>query len=321
LGNYLLESPIGKDDDGSQTREIASIDFGRERKGVLVSLRVYLDGAGKEGSHPVITVGGFYAEASVCEDIERDWEAATGGKLFHLKNFSTPKCELDSIGWTQPERTDFLKRLAAIVNRPGCVITSVSLEVEDFNKTLGNLKFPQEIGPAYSACAYAVVGFMESRFMSEGTQRQKVHYIFEKGDREHEIIKVFGDWSKKNSVLSGLRGHSFEPKQTTTLLQPADLVAGIVQRCMVRAYAAFPNLDNGLARTRLNTFERHYSWDGVTSAVVSGHDTNSCYVANAKNFKFLDGVSRDFFTRHPEQLKERSKRLTFKPKSKIGKAK
>src|ERR1017187_3363861 len=221
-------------------REIASIAFGRDRKGVLVSLRVYFDGSGKEDDHPVITVGGFYAEASICEEIEESWEAATGGKLFHLKTFGTGKCELGSREWTETERIDFLKRLASIVNRPECIITSVSLEVVEFNKTLGNLQFPQEIGPAFSACAYAAVAFMETRFMNEGTQRQKVRYVFEKGDREHEIIKVFNDWSEKNSVLSGLRGHGFEPKQTTTLLQPADLIAGVVQRCVLEQYNALP---------------------------------------------------------------------------------
>jgi hypothetical protein len=283
-----------------------------------VSLRVYLDESGKEDVNPVITVGGFYADSSVCEDIERDWKAATGGKLFHLKSFGTNKCELGSRGWSESGRSDFLKRLASIMNRPGCTITSVSLEVEEFNKTLGNLKFPQEFGPAYSACAYGVIGFTEIRLMNRRIQKQKVHYVFEKGEREHEIAKVFDDWDKKNSVLSGLRGHGFEPKRTT-LLQPADLVAGIVQRCMREAFAVFPCLDNGLARTQLNTFERHYSEDGVTASVIAGHDRESCWVANARNFDFLDNVSKDFFTRHPEQLEKRLKRLPFKPKSKIGK--
>lgn len=299
----------------NEAREMASSAFGCERKGVMVVLRVYFDGAGKEGNHPVITVGGFYAEAILCEEIEDSWKTATGGRLFHLKNFGTPKCELGSAGWTKTERIDFLKRLASIVNRPGCIITSVSLEVAEFNKTLGNLRFPQEIGPAFSACAYAAIAFMESRFMNEGTQRQKVDYFFEKGDREHEISKVFGDWDEKNSVLSGLRGHSFKPKPTT-LLQPADLVAGIVQRCVLRQFNAFPSLDNGLSRTRLKTFERYYSEDGVTAAVVSGHDENSCWIANAKNFTFLDGVSKNFFQRHPQQLKKRLKRLPFRPRPK-----
>jgi hypothetical protein len=279
----------------------------------MVSLRVYLDGSGKEDDHPLITVGGFYADASICEEIEESWEAATGGKVFHLKTFGTEKCELGSRRWSRTERLDFLKKLASIVNRPGWIITSVSLEVAEFNKTLGNLQFPQEIGPSFSACAYAAIAFMESRFINEGTQRRKVHYYFEKGDREHEIIKVFGDWNERNSVLSGLRGHSFEPKQTT-LLQPADLIAGVVQRCVLEQYKALPCLDNSLARTRLKNFQHHYSKDGLTAAIVSGHDENSCWIANAKNFSFLDGVSKNFFQRHPEQLKKRLKRLHFKPK-------
>jgi len=318
-GNNLLASTIVPMEDGlSQTREIAGCAFGVDRRGILMALRVYLDASGDENDKPVITVGGFYAEASVCESIARDWDVATNGKLFHLRTFGTRKCELDSEAWSHDERVAFLKRLASIVNRPDCIITSVSLEVEQFNKTLGNLEFPQEVGPAYSACAYAVIGFTESRFINEGTQKQKVHYVFEKGDRQHEIIKVFGDWDEKNSVLSGLRGHSFEPKHTV-LLQPADLVAGIVQRCVLSQFNALPNLENGRARTPLNTFEHHYSKDGVTVAVVSGHDKNSCWVANARNFSFLDGVSKKFFERHPEQLKKRAKRATFKPKSRIGK--
>jgi hypothetical protein len=283
-----------------------------------MSFSVCLDGAGKEDDHPLITVGGFYADVSICEEIERDWKAATEGKLFHLRTFGTAKCQLGSAGWTKVQRIDFLIKLASIVNRPGCTITSVSLEVEQFNKTLDNLEFPQEIGPPFSACAYAAVAFMETRFMNEGTQAQKVHYVFEKGDREHEINKVFGDWNERNSVLSGLRRHSFESKQIT-LLQPADLIAGIVQRCVLRQFKAFPNLDNGLSRTRLKTFERYYSEDGVTAAIVSGHDENSCWIANAKNFSFLDGVSRNFFERHPEQLQKRLKRLPFKPKSRMSK--
>ena len=153
--------------------------------------------------------------------------------------------------------------------------------------------------------------------MNQGTQLQEVRYVFENGDRQHEITKVFTDWNEKNSRLHGLRSVSFEPKRTP-LLEPADLIAGVVQRCALRAFKAFPSLDNGLARTQLRTFERHYSGDGVTAAVVSGHDTDGCWIANAKNFKFLDGVSRDFFKRHPEQLKQRRKRLPFKPRARAA---
>jgi hypothetical protein len=141
-----------------------------------------------------------------------------------------------------------------------------------------------------------------------------VHYAFEKGDREHEIKKIFADWNSKNSEYKGLRSHTFLPKNTT-LLQPADLVAGIVQRCVVSAFNAFPSLDNGLARTRLQTFDRHYSGDGVTATIVSGHDHDKCWIVNPKSFDFLDQIGSRFFERHPDQLKKRMKQSPYKPKS------
>jgi hypothetical protein len=113
-------------------REIAGISFGRSRRGILVNLRVYFDGGGKEENDPVITVGGFLADADLCEKIEKDWEDATGGKIFHFTDFATESCQLGSGDWTHPQRTDFLKRLASIVNRPGCIIISVSIEVDAF---------------------------------------------------------------------------------------------------------------------------------------------------------------------------------------------
>ena len=280
---------------------------------MLVSLRVYFDGAGKEADHPVITVGGFLADSSVCEEIERDWELATGGRVFHLADFGNKHCKLGSRDWDKEKRIDFLKRLAAIVNRPGCYIMSVSIEVAAYNRVLEEAKYPNEIGPAFSGCAYAGILNTELILLNEQRLEQKVHYAFEKGDREHEISLTFSDFDEANSKLSGLRSHGFLPKQTT-LLQPADLIAGVVQRCIIKANAAFPCQDNGIARTQLNTFERHYSPDGVTAAVVSGHDRTHCWVANPQSFKFLDGVAKRFFERKPDEVKKRMKRATFKPK-------
>jgi hypothetical protein len=294
-------------------REIAGIAFGRARKGFLVSLRVYFDGSGKENDHPVITVGGFMADPTICESIERDWEEATEGKVFHLADFGNPNCKLGSRNWNAERRVAFLKRLAAIVNRPGNYIMSVSVEVAAVNKILAEAKFPNEIGPVYSACAYAAILNTEGYLLKENRLEQEVQYIFEKGDREHEIAITFADFDEKTSKLRGLRGHSFLPKQTT-LLQPADLIAGVVQRCVIAQHAAFPSLDNGIARTQLNSFERHYSADGVTAAVVSGHDRKHCWIANAQSFKFLDGVATRFFEKRPEQLKKRLKRATYRPK-------
>jgi len=302
---------------------ICELHCARDRKrswslteGVLLTLaiQIFLDGSGKEETHPVITVGGFIAGEQVCENIEADWEPATGKKIFHLKEFGRDSCELDSHGWTKQEQADFLKRLAAIVNRKGCHIVSTSLEVAPYNALLANSPHAHVNGPAFSACAQACIAIAEFILSKENRQKQKVEYTFEKGDRQHELHKMVSDWDDTHSELNGLRFLAFAPKETT-LLQPADLIAGIVQRCLVSAHRALPCLDNGLySRTALHNYEHHYSSDGVTAAVVSGHDREHCWVVNPLTFKVLDRISTDFFERNPELLEKRLKQSPFKPK-------
>jgi hypothetical protein len=149
--------------------------------------------------------------------------------------------------------------------------------------------------------------------MTDGNQHIQVKYVFEKGDREHEIANVFADLEKNDSKFFGLRGHSFEPKQTT-LLQPADLIAGMIQRCLIAAHRPLCSLDNGFPYSRLNTFERHYSPDGVTTMLVAGHDKTTCLIHNARTFMYMNEMSNEFFELNPAQLEKRKKRLTFKPK-------
>jgi hypothetical protein len=297
-------------------RELASIFFGRSRKGVIVSLRVYLDGSGKEEVDPVITVGGFLADCDLCETIEDEWEQATGGKVFHLTDFGTPSCKLGSASWSGTDRTAFLKRLAGIVNRPGCLILSTSVEVAQYNSFIERSPHPHVHGPVSSACATSSIKLAEMLLELENRHQQKTAYIFEKGDRQHELAKMMADWDRKtDSPRSELKSLSFQPK-ATTLLQPADLIAGTVQKCMLSAFGASHCLKNGKSRTRLNTFERYYSEDGVTSTVVSGHDNWSCWVANTKLFEMLDTVTDKFFQDYPKQLEKRLKQAPYRPKQK-----
>jgi hypothetical protein len=290
--------------------ELSGIFFGRSRKGIIVTLRVYFDRAGDENSDAVITVAGYYADSELCETIEREWEEATQNRVFHLREFGQPPCKLESNKWTGNERREFLKKLAGIVNRPGVGIISSTVEVAHFYEKLKQATHPNEIGPAFSGAAYTAVALTEFEFMKRHREKEEARYVFEKGDREHEITNLFRDLEKKGSEFYGLRGHAFEPKKTT-LLQPADLIAGIIQRCALRAYEPLKSLDNGLAYSYLNNFEHHY--DEVTRAVVSGHD-KTCWVVNAKSFEHLDMISTGFLEEHPEQLEKRQKRYTYKQK-------
>jgi hypothetical protein len=51
----------------------------------------------------------------------------------------------------------------------------------------------------------------------------------------------------------------------------------------------------------------------VTSAVVSGHDHERCWVMNTLALTVLDRSSTAFFERRPEVLKKRLKQSPFKP--------
>jgi hypothetical protein len=243
---------------------------------------------------------------------------ATGGHVFHLAEFGTDKCKLGSGSWSSETRTNFLKRLGAIVNRSEVLIVSASLEVGPYNSFLAKSAHVHVHGPADSACAQSVARTSEILLELQGRHMQKVAYVFEQGDRQHEIAKMFRDWEKKsNSVRSELRSLVFKPKNTV-LLQPADLIAGVIQRCLISAYGSLPNLDNGKSRTALNNFERHYSKDGVTASVVSGHDVVHCWVMNPRIFEKLDYVNTSVFDEHPAVLKKRLKQSPYKIKSKTS---
>jgi hypothetical protein len=295
--------------------ELTGISFGRYRQGVFVPLRVYFDGSGKEENDAVITVAGFFADAKLCEAIEDDWEIATGSRVFHLADFGTRSCQLGSGQWNIGKRVEFLKRLAGIVNRPGCKVVSASIEIAPYLSFIAKSPHAHVNGPAFSGCAQACVQVTELLINRLGMWKDRVAYVFELGDRQHEIHKMFSDWMDTKSSLSGLRGISFESKQTT-LLQAADLAAGVVQKCLISAHAALPCLDGGNSKTYLYVYEHHYSADGVTSAVVSGHDHDGCQIINQKTFAVLDRASTEFFQRHPEVEKKRLKQSPYRPKPK-----
>jgi hypothetical protein len=296
-------------------REIAGVAFGRARKGIMMAVRIYCDGAGKEESHPVITIGGFLADEAVCEEIERDWEIATGGRVFHLADFGTKYCALGSGDWDDAQKVQFLKRLGAIVKREGVQILSASLEVQPYNEMLAQSPHAHVNGPPFSGCGQSCITLSEYVLLKDGRRKQQVHYVFEKGDREHEIAKMMHDWNDSgNSEFGKLRSYAFMPKETT-LLQPADLIAGVIQRSLLAAHKALPCLDNGRSRTPLNNYERYYSRNGVTAAIVSGHDSERCWVINPLTFSVLDRTSTEFFARHPEVLAKRLKQSPFKTKT------
>ena len=99
----------------------------------------------------------IFASEEVCIEIERQWLAATGGRIFHLTDYGTPSCKLGSADWKPSERLGFLKRLAGIINRPDVKIVSSSLEASEYSKFLEKTNYEDIWGPAYSGLAMGSV--------------------------------------------------------------------------------------------------------------------------------------------------------------------
>lgn len=172
-------------------RQLAKIAFGFGGHGTMLTMKAAYDGSGKEKDHPVITVAGFFADETICDDIESDWLRATGGKVFHYRTFNTNKCELGSREWNDNQRTAFLKRLGGIVNRNGVEIVSHSVEVSEYKAYLSATKYADVLGPAYSALAQLCCYATEILLQNSGRMREKIAYIFEQGERAHELMKFF----------------------------------------------------------------------------------------------------------------------------------
>jgi hypothetical protein len=288
-------------------RQLADLAFGYGGHGTMIVLKASFDGSGKEDDHPVITVGGFCADDRICQAIQADWINATGGKVFHLAEFGTDDCELGSKEWDREQRTTFLKRLGGIINRPEVAIISHSVEVSEYKTFLSGNQYADIWGPAYSAlaalCAYAT----ETILMSRGLLLEKLAYIFEKGEREHELAKTLTDFEKgRGWRYRDLRSHHFLPK-CTTILQPADLIAGVVQGVLIRAIESIKCLDNGRPFTPIHNFERYYSEDGVTSSVIPGNSVVYRVVVNKPTFRQLNAYTTDAAAKYPGILDRRRK--------------
>jgi hypothetical protein len=269
-------------------RRLANISFGFGGHGQFMAISAHYDGSGKEEVNPIITVGGFFADDEVCECIEQEWLRATGGAVFHLADFGTKYCKLGSSAWTVQERVTFLKRLGGMVNRPNVNILTASVEVTQYRTFAGNAKYAHIQGPPYSALASLCALLTERTLSVSGLLREQVAYVFEKGEREHELTHTFTDFEKGRGYGYNLRSHHFLSKDST-LLQVADLVSGTAQKVLVRALRELGSLDNGRTVTPFHNFGKYYSKNGVTAAVMPPlSPTLRCVVANKSLFESLE---------------------------------
>ncbi len=229
-------------------RELANISFEYHKHGIVIALKSYIDGSGKDGVDDVVTVGGYFARDETCEWIEREWINvihSEGIEVFHLSEFGTPHCKYGTGSWDLAKKISFLKRLASVINQPSVWFASVS--VETHAALLNSSALCSIHGPAYSWCAQMCLSLIEHLMHLEGVFGEKMAYAFEKGERQHEISYAFKEYENQTPELQDKRTLHFLPK-ATPLMQPADLIAGV---------------------THIGSFGRYYSHDGTTAALMS----------------------------------------------------
>lgn len=286
-----------------------------------MGIKAYFDCSGHQDSK-VLTVGGYFSWDEVCQQIEKDWNAALlqegycepdgSPGVFHLTDFGSPYCKYGTSKWDiEKKRVPLLKKLAQIVNRQDNHIVSFSIETSQYKAFLAQSPHPQIYGPSYfSGCALMAFVFVEVQIEMAGFSKESVTYVFEKGDRQHEMNQVFQEYVAGHPELDDLRSIDFQPKQLPTL-QGADLTAGKINEVLVRADSALGFLDSGSPLTPVSRFERYYSFDGTSEALMKDGAAlafHNCYVANKSHFHAADAAMMAVILNNPAVLERRMKR-------------
>jgi hypothetical protein len=295
-------------------RQIANIAFGFRGHGVIMMLQAFFDGSGKEDDHPVITVGGYLADDNACEEIESCWTDATEGKVFHLADFGGQYCKLGSGAWSENKRSTFLRKLCAIVTKPGVTIISASVDVSEY-RSFRSSRYPKLFGPSYSMVAYLSLAITERILLKTNRFAEKLAYVFEKGEREHEIRQAIADYETRYPKNNSLRSLHILPKHTV-LLQPCDLIAGGVQSALLAALSIHKSLDIGMDSTPVQHFQSCYSSNVVASNIIppwSG--TMQCLVATRSLLNGMDFMTERAVIRLPKIMSQRLKQYANQGKS------
>ncbi len=308
-------------------RDIANTSFGYGGHGVFVVIKSYFDASGDSDSR-VVTVGGFSAGDDICSKIESEWNDALvkagycepdgSPGIFHLADFGTQSCKYGTGSWDIKEkRVPLIKRLSSIVNRKGNLIVSFSVEADRFRSFYDGSPNKEIYGPeCFSALAINAFAFVESAIDELKMSQTPAAYVFEKGDRQHEMHHAFDEYESVHPGLKNLRGLSFEPK-ILPLLQAADLVAGKIGEILERAKKALGFLDSGAEMTFVETFERYYSFDGTSEALMVNHDQTAGHFCRVLNKSHLEDADKRLFSvvwSNPDVLERRRTKKVWTPK-------
>jgi hypothetical protein len=294
-----------------------------------VAIRANFDGSGKNES-ATVTVGGIVLWEDLCSPLEAAWNEVLVSEgycerdgtpgVFHLADFGTPYCHYGTGQWDIKEkRIPFLKKLVALANRKHHCILSFSVDNEQFGKFLSETPNKVIYGPEYFSAA-ALMIFVYVEVVLERIKKTAIAYFFEHGDRQHELKHSYDEYISFHPELDDYRSLHFVSKKTP-LLQMSDLIAGKVNEVAERAVKALGFIDGGGPMTPLSNFERYYSYDGTTQALLEDggefarHD---CYVLNRTHFDLGDKRIMGVIWNNPKIIQRRISRNLWIPTTKIS---
>ncbi len=168
---------------------------------------------------------GTFCVAAYCyfpgkaEKLDKRWRKIMGGKIFHATDMNNRVGDFEGL---DPSISDqmYRKLIDAILKHFEFGVV-LSLNPRDVT-----VEWPGLDGfkTAYALCCTLVVSTISSHLDRLGI-KSRVAYIFEAGHRHHSEVERFMNSVALSSNRYHYLSHSFEPKDSETLLQTADLLA------------------------------------------------------------------------------------------------
>lgn len=191
----------------------------------LQMLTVCFDAGGKEKDHRILTVAGFASFAGVWTEFETLWQKRLdedGLAYFHAGDFAHSVKNFASWKGDEQRRKSLLADLFRIIQDCGLRKFGVVLHLESFVKIRKKHSADPFLGPfvnrvdAFAYAATMAVESFQAYAAGEGIH-DNVRYVFEKGDPEHILRRLFVAkglvepdfmWCKPHT---GSKGFSYDP--------------------------------------------------------------------------------------------------------------
>ncbi len=281
---------------------------------IIAVFSFYADASGTDAANRVLAVSGYIAPDVIWHKIEREWHlalAGTGIDYIHMKSFGTPHCKFGTGKWNNAKKNALLIRLVNILNTWAHRSTSIAVHKIAYTQRVKELETADVIGPEYSGCAQSMLGYVEL-WAQERSYAGPLSYVFEDGDRKHELLHAYGEIRKQWKQITGSENRtiSFLGKGSPAL-QAADILAYETTDIFSRALSKHGTLRGplNLQGTPVEIFADLFN--PIQAELFGPHSVPfHCAILNEKFWSKLDSSLSGTETINPGLLKKRRKRAS-----------